>query len=157
MDATVGGALGEVGADAGIAHPSMPHHLAFVAGGIGVERVHVAGLLPGQQQLTAVRQLGHDNRGAEIEIAAGVLRAVGAAVQAGGVPGVPGQRLEAPGQRAAIHVEGDDGIGSIGDGVGQVFTGAYVDAVAFGVHCGGAPHAHPRGAVEITAVAVLSL
>ena len=148
----VGGGLVQVGADAGVAHLLLPQQMA-----VGVQGVDIAGLLPGQQQFAAIGQFRQDDGSAEVEIAAGVGRAIGAVVETGGIPHIVCEGLEFPGQFPAVHVQGDDGIRGVGGGPGQVLPGAEIDALAFGVDGGGAPHADPGGAIDVGAGRVLAL
>ena len=117
MHAAISGCLGKVRPYCGITDLTLPHQFSVVAAGVRRQRIDITGLLSRQQQFRTIRQLCHDDRGAEVEVPAGIRRAVGAAIEAGGVPGVVRQGLKAPGELAGIHVQCDDGIRGVRCGV----------------------------------------
>ena len=129
--------------DAAGAQAPAPYHFALL---VRIESEHLAGLLPGQQHVLAGAVPGDDDGRAEVEVRSVLLGAVRAGAPwpaARHVEGVVLGALEVPLDRAARHVDGDDGIRQLGGRRGRVFAGADVQHPALGVYRRGRPH---RGA-----------
>ena len=157
MDTAIGGGFLQVRADGSITHPPVPQYFAIPSHWVRVEGEDITGFLSRQQYVAAIGSRGQNDGRSEVEIPASIIGTVGTLGKAGRVPHIIGNSLEAPHQLTAVHVQSDDSVRGVGGGMGKVFPGADIDAVAFGVDGRRGPDAGAGGPIDIDTVPVLPL
>ena len=75
---------------------------------VRIHRIDHAGLLPGENNVLAVREGGQDRWGAEVEVGSTFFGAVCSRAATGAIPCVACNGLVGPGQFACFEPEGDD-------------------------------------------------
>ncbi len=125
--------------------------------GSGVERMHHAGFLAREQQLTAIGRLADDDGGPEVEVGPRLAGTIGSCILAGRIPHIVHSGLIAPHGFPAVEVQCNDGVAGVGCGSRQVLPGTDVQAVARSVNGRRCPHGRPRRAVPGAAVRPVAL
>ena len=123
---------------------------------VGIERVHDARLLAGDEDPLAVRQRDQDRRLAEVVIGSGVLRTVR---RVGGAARhrvrITGGHLLRPLDGAGVEVERDDGVGQRRGGRRVAIAGRDVERIRRGSTVGADHTAAPDGPHSCTPLRVL--
>ena len=124
---------------------------------VGIDGVHDARLLAGQNDAPAVGQNAQDRRRSEVQVRTTRLRTVRVVLGfAAHVPGVANGELFGPQEIAGTHVEGHDRVARQRRRVGIIVARGHVDAAAFRVERRRRPDRGARRPPELHADGVLA-